>query len=276
MYIKVKEAEKAARLIAEHYNIEFDNTCKMIGYYNRDNKGREKIQDVLNGYYDNFAWAMAADDLGISHNIEYTPIERVTADIVPETFGDLPPGLVDTIKDRIQLYCNEYHIDDMRKAPADVWAACCMSIGSYLTKNKITIDTEKQATRGGQPRNPELISNLIDLWYLLCLSYNKPPLMGDFALFAGVSFDYILEIKNNGAALTSERVEMRKKLHKFQEMGLSRRLADGRQNPTGSIFILKNLHGWRDERTVEHIQGDTANTAVSLPRFNMQGIEEKP
>lgn len=278
MYVKVADCRKVADIISKRYEISLDDAGRMIGVLNQRYATRRVIMDVLDGYFDDETWKTAADSIGVKTNIlEYKG--PVNAEIIPDSFDGLSDGVIQAIKDRISEYCQEYKVDDMRKAPADVWAACCMSIGQYLNKQKITIDKEAQKQHGGAPRDPIIINSLVDVWAYLCSTYNKPALICDFAYFAGVSLSYVLNYDTTGQALTSKDVELAQKLRNIQESALSRRLADGRQNPTGAIFFLKNKHGWQDEKKIEHVNTINAGTVQQLPRFSDAGLietSEKP
>lgn len=272
MYIKKSDLNEIAAQVSIHYDIELEQADLLIEYLNDSRPGQRVLKAAHRGQYDDESFILAADFAGVRLNNVTIP-GAPDIDIIPNEFDGLPDGVVQAIKDQIQLFCESNGIEDMRKAPADVWAACCIAIGYYIKRNKINQDD-----RPTNAYNPNTVNSLIDLYGELCSLYSKPPLIYDFCKFAGVSYEYLTGEtydKTRSYTLTSANLEMMKKLKKMQEAGLTRRLADGRQNPTGSIFILKNLHGWRDERSVEHIQGATSVPIGDLPKFNTGAIEKK-
>lgn len=278
MYIKKGDLNEIAAQVSIHYDIELEQADLLIEYLNESRPGQRVLKAAHRGQYDDESFILAADFAGVRLNNVTIP-GAPDIDIIPNEFDGLPDGVVQAIKDQIQLFCDSNGVEDMRKAPADVFAACCMSVGHYIKQNKIVYDMEAIKINGGRQYKPEMVSALADIWAELCQLYNKPPILYDFASFAGVGYDYVkgerYDTKDQRTPLTSSQVSLYKKLKEIQEAGLTRRLADGRQNPTGSIFILKNLHGWRDERSVEHIQGAASVPIGDLPKFNTGAIEEK-
>jgi hypothetical protein len=273
MYIKKSDLNEIAAQVSIHYDIELEQADLLIEYLNDSRPGQRVLKAAHRGQYDDDSFILAADFAGVRLNNVTIP-GAPDIDIIPNEFDGLPDGVVQAIKDQIQLFCDSNGVEDMRKAPADVWAACCIAIGYYIKRNRIAKDNDKSHNEN----DPDKVNALIDLYGELCSLYSKPPLIYDFCKFAGVSYEYITGEtydKRKSYELTSACLEMNKKLKKMQESSLTRRLADGRQNPTGSIFILKNLHGWRDERSVEHIQGATSVPIGDLPKFNTGAIEEK-
>lgn len=214
----------------------------------------------------------------LPNKIEQT--ETVTGEVIPAglVFDLLPASVVANIHNIITNYCAEHGTTDpktgsyipldMRTAASEDWRACCMLIGSYIKINGIIEDKEgARRAMAGKKYDPYKVNELVDLWAWFCMDFRKNCLIGDFSFFAGVSTSWVDGIKPDGSMLTSAAVGLSQKLHKIQELSLTGRLADGRQNPTGAIFILKNLHGWRDEREVVHTDGGQRLTAAELPKL---------
>lgn len=218
-------------------------------------------------------------------------IEKVTGDIIPRDLGgDI---LTESDKDVIQNAILDYitlNIDgnedeppekrlkkELRAAPS-VWGAICKYIGIAVKKSGIINDREYIKTHGGRKYKPEKVSLLADYFLLLCNQYNMMPLILDFCDFAGISWQYFNGYATGGndekRALTSLQVQLMQKFKNSQEVDLSRRLGQGMQNPTGSIFILKNLHGWKDEKTVEHTTSAAALPVSDLPKLAELGIKD--
>ena len=199
-------------------------------------------------------------------NAETLPdiIERVKADI--DQPATLPEDFPDKIENTITNYMVKYHIDDMRKASAEEWRAACMFIGRRLIiPSMITIDKNKMMSLGVRTYSPDILNDLIDIWSFLCGTFKKVPLVSDFASFVGISHTYMYPTQGSKRLVTSSGIDISKKIQQIQEAGLASGLVDGRKNPTGTIFFLKNWHGWRDQREVVHTTAAAALDASGLP-----------
>lgn len=219
-------------------------------------------------------------------------IEKVTGDIIPRDLGgDI---LTESDKDVIQNAILDYitlNIDgnedeppekrlkkELRAAPS-VWGALCMYIGGAVKRSGMINDNEWIHSHGGRKYKPEKVSALADYFIYLCNKYNAMPFIGDFQQFSGISYQYFNGITTEAKdedkrALTSLQVQLSQKFKQFQERDAARRLGAGMQNPTGSIFILKNLHGWKDEKTVEHTTSAAALPVSDLPKLADMGIKD--
>ena len=193
-------------------------------------------------------------------------LQTDNAETLPTIDSDntLPADIADTIQDIITDYMTRFKIDDMRKATAEQWRGACMLIGMYIKDRGLVRDhaAEKKNNNPIQYSIPKL-DQLLTLWAYLCSAYSKPTLASDFISFSGVSSTYFND--NAGHELTSSSANFRKKLYALQESGLASGLVDGRKNPTGTIFFLKNWHGWRDQREVVHTTAAAALDASGLP-----------
>ena len=175
----------------------------------------------------------------------------------------LPADIAEKIEGVIAGYMSKFHIDDMKKATAEQWRGACMIVGDYIQSSNLLKDSSATLY------NTDNILHLLKLWAALCAVYSKPTLATDFIAFTGISSSYFYD--NAGHELTSGRAEIRKKMMELQEAGLASGLVDGRKNPTGTIFFLKNWHGWKDQREVVHTAGGSSVGADSLPRLGGPG-----
>ena len=184
--------------------------------------------------------------------------------------GELPDDIVETIADFVEVFCDAHGIEDMRKASAQVWSAACMQIGWTLTTPRGWIlDREKSIAKNQPIYDPEKVSLMIDLWAYFSALYGKPPIKSDFYHFADVSGRYTT---GGLPRLTSHEfdVSLEKKISDAQESGLATRLVDGKNtgNPIGTMFFLKNFHGWRDQREIVHSDGASYTQVSELPVFD--------
>lgn len=180
----------------------------------------------------------------------------------------VPESMAQDIENIISGYCSKYNIDDLRKTTASVWRGACMAVGFHLKKSGALRDRQKEKQFGGTRYNAPLISALIPFWAYLCSLYDKPPLASDFISFTGVSASWFYNNNGQEGNLSSAGMCIHKKVLQLQESGLSSVLVDGRRNPTGTIFFLKNWHGWRDQREIVHTDGGSASAPVNYPSFD--------
>ena len=201
-------------------------------------------------------------------------VERVTdAEVIPNSIDahGLPDDLTDSINDAIydfMTYECKPPIDDMRKAPALVWSACCMYIGSRIFKNtKLLHDVDRERTQGGKVYDYNKIAVLVDVWAYYCAIYSKAPLYYNFFNFCGLYDDFGSNTAYKGDNLTPERLRLRQKLSEIQQSNLAMLISDGRQNPTGVLAILNHWHGWSTSTvTIQH-ETKQAISAVELPKL---------
>ena len=194
--------------------------------------------------------------------------EPVPAEILPA--DDLPADIGSTIDDLLADYMQRFKIDDMKKATASQWRGACLVVGDYIRRSGITLDPSRKNPVNNIPcYNTTKVYKLFDAWQLLCLAYDKAPLCADFVAFSGCSDRWFYN--DNGHEVSSAGTSIYKKLLEIQQSGLSSRLVDGRINPTGTIFFLKNWHGWRDQREVIHTAGGSSVGADSLPLLGGPG-----
>lgn len=282
--ILVAQLKAAAALVAESYDIDISAANKIIGFYagkpeqvaicsgdlSPVQPAAKKLHIKLNTIPanepllpDNASETVASSDI-----VEFTDIS--TAALLGED-SDVPAAILNDIDNIIKAYCIKYRVDDLRKAPATVWRGACMAIGFHMKKTKCLRDKEKEKISDKMIYNGDLIAALVPVWAYLCSMYDKAPLAADFIAFTGVSSAWFYNCNGN-SELTSAGSCVYKKLLTLQESGLSAALVDGRRNPTGMIFFLKNWHGWRDQREVVHTDGGSASP-VNYPTFT--AIESK-
>lgn len=284
--ITIKELKLAAAAVAEGYKIEPSDAYKIIGYFNAPKSAgydHQKIADILAG--DLSSVPVSAKALGIKLNeIPKTPpgtkakkkkekkteaVEKIDGEIMPaDKLGELPDNVSALVLDCIESYCEANHIDDMSKERQPRWAAACMVVGRSIFKNsKILHNIEREKTHGGIIYDVGRVSELCDLWLILCNQYNKAPMIDDFADFAGVSDSWLYGI-GSAEGLTPARSALLQKLKRAQERGLAGLIVDGRQNPTGALAALNHWHGWTQTREVIHTNGGSVPVAPSLPVFD--------
>ena len=283
--ILVAQLKAAAALVAESYDIDISAANKIIGYYagkpeqiaicsgdlSPVQPAAKKLHIKLNTIPANEpleSVLSSSETVASSDLVEYTDIS--TAALLGDD-SDVPAAILNDIDNIIKAYCIKYRVDDLRKASAPVWRGACMAVGFHMKKTKCLRDKDKEKISDKMIYDGDLIAALVPVWAYLCSMYDKAPLAADFIAFTGVSSAWFYHCNGN-SELTSAGSCVYKKLLALQESGLSAALVDGRRNPTGMIFFLKNWHGWRDQREVIHTDNSGA-AAASYPAFNV--LEDK-
>lgn len=295
MAVSIPEARKARDMIVKEYkvteSVAWDFLCKLYD----GGTGEKELREILDG---NLACVPSqAKQYGIdikSKNARKCKAyqdkqkalkenARQMASEIPDSvagevvealpYGELPADITDRIENIITFFCNKYNIEDITKMSGEQWRACCMLIGQRLFKTTTILrNVEREKREGGKIYDPDRVSALMDIWVFLCGVGKHAPLAPDFVSFGGFSWDW-LKGTNGRALLTSAGLNLYQKLRDLQEAGISSKLIEGKTNPTGSIFFLKNWHGWKDQREIVHT--DTADAAPTMyPTF--KPIENTP
>ena len=200
------------------------------------------------------------------HNTDYTKIDNAAGGA--DASGGLPSDYIETIENIISDYMQKYNIDDMSKAHAQQWRAACMYCGMWAKENKIYIDTEKSRRQGGRVYDTDKITDALQVWAFLCSSYRKTPLVGDFIDFVGVSSSWFYGDNGHGK-LTSQGGEIYKKACEIQKKGFVSGISDGRENPTGKIYLTKALFGWSDTGGGMLPADDRQEKSAALPDLSI-------
>lgn len=290
MSVPMRELKEGAGKIAERFELQEAEAIKIISYYSARGLW-DDVRKVLSFDMDKIRESATAQNIAIDPHEESeagkpteTKPKKRKPQIIPESEritgflpnygsgaglvkGELPDDLPDLIQNYIDIFSERFKIEDISKASAERWRGFCMMFGYEVKKSRLLEDIEREKKEGGKIFDAERVRGLLELWATLCASYDKVPLAGDFISFSGISSSWFYD--NNGScALTSSSVGIYKRLMELQEVGISGRLIDGRRNPTGSIFFLKNWHGWKDQREVVHIDENKGATAQGLPMFD--------
>lgn len=289
MVINIKQLKALSQKAADDLGISYDDAARLVAFYS--SKGDEPpIKAAEAGDYSGLY--EAADALGVSiHGNKKRKAERQyikelaksapAPEVVPvdcELYDGIPAELSALIAACIDSACKLYKIEDLCKASAERWQGVCMYVGRHLRQSGLLYDKEKTKEKNCPVYDAERVAALVNLWAELCTTFEKAPLACDFVFFSGVSEAWFYD-NNGNSELTSSRVGIYKKLHDLQERGLSARLTDGRRNPTGTIFFLKNWHGWRDQREIVHTDGGNVAAAAALPVYDADAgrlIDKKP
>ena len=92
--------------------------------------------------------------------------------------------------------------------------------------------------------NIDLVSELLDVYMLLCDTYDKIINVAGFCRMTGITDETIYSWGRGGNGATPRSTAICKKLTSERERTLSDRLASGKVNPVGVIAYLNHCHGW--------------------------------
>ena len=185
----------------------------------------------------------------------------------------------------LDLFCQQYNIDDLRKESQSVWNACLMYIQKHVfsdrdkLKDKTQIDVVNGCMSSTYNRyNYRLLNNICDYYIYLCGLYNKEISINGFSKLTKINIGIIEEWGYNYSGsnrLSAESNEIYKKLMKEREESLSNKLADGKQNPVGVIAILNKHYGWNMPGVSREAAKPQALPASELPKLGDIAQNEK-
>ena len=96
-----------------------------------------------------------------------------------------------------------------------------------------------------------IIKQLAEVYCYLCYIYNRLSDIYSFSLFSGIDCDTLYRWRDDGKASRACK-EIINKIISTDDMILTGRAADGIGNTIGAIFLLKNRHGYTDEKRIVH------------------------
>lgn len=94
---------------------------------------------------------------------------------------------------------------------------------------------------------PEILQEKIEAYFKKCEDKGERPFITELAYYLDTSRETLCNYEEKEPFFdTIKRAKMR------CELELEKNLIEGKVNPTGSIFNLKNNYGWRDKTEVEN------------------------
>jgi len=111
----------------------------------------------------------------------------------------------------------------------------------------------------------EILDEKINEYFKLCEDRGTQPFITELAFYLDTSRETLREYKER-----PEYVDSIKRALARCEMSLERNLIEGKVNPTGSIFNLKNNYGWRDK-----IEQDVTSNGESISPLLVRFIDAK-
>ena len=109
-------------------------------------------------------------------------------------------------------------------------------------------------------KTPKELKDKIDEYFLLCKTTGTRPFLSEMAVFLGTTRETLREYKGR-----KSYVDALEEAKSKCEVELERNLIEGKVNPTGSIFNLKNNYGWKDQQSIDHT---TAGKEIQVQKIN--------
>ena len=186
----------------------------------------------------------------------------------------------------LNLFCQEYNIDDLRKESQSVWNACLMYIQKHvfndrdkLKDNTVITDKNSGITSTFNRYNYNLLNNICDYYIYICALHNKEISINGFSKLTKINTSVIEEwgynYNNTGKELSQNGMDIYKKLMNSREESLSNKLADGKQNPVGVIAILNKHYGWNMPGVTRETSRTQALPASELPKLGATAAKIK-
>lgn len=161
----------------------------------------------------------------------------------------------ETYKNDIELYikmfCEEYNIDDLVKAPQSQWNACLMYIYEHMFKCNNVLK-EKNYIPGGNCimdstyncYNYDMVYDILILYSYYCNVYDKECNYRGFSNLTGIDVELIYTWLKDDYKLSDKGFKIAQKLRNLREDSLSDKLSSGLKNPVGVLAILNRHYAW--------------------------------
>lgn len=107
--------------------------------------------------------------------------------------------------------------------------------------------------KGGAPRRfpkPADLQKPITKYFKTRLEEGKQPFLTDLYNYLDITSDTWSDYTK-----LPEYTDVIKKARQLCEAGMVQKLLEGKVNPTGTIFVLKNHYGWRDRTETDITSG---------------------
>lgn len=117
---------------------------------------------------------------------------------------------------------------------------------------------------------PDILEEKINEYFKQCEEKGLKPLITELALHLDTTRETLCDYKEK-----DEYSDSIKKAKLRCQVALERNLVEGKVNPTGTIFNLKNNYGWRDKNETDiTTQGEKIQSGVViLPQKNESSLE---
>lgn len=179
----------------------------------------------------------------------------------------------------LSMFCDENHIEDMKKESQSVWNSCLRYIykhvfkGGVLKQHKCINNPNSTIQSTYNSYNYDMVLDILDIYiYDMCMRYDKEVSIIGFSTLTGIPEQLIYNWGNEQTKLSATSFEVYKKLNQYREESLSNKLATGKQNPVGVIAMLNRHYGWASPYTSDSNRQKRALTDAELPRLGNSKI----
>lgn len=153
----------------------------------------------------------------------------------------------------LTLFCEENHIEDMKKESQSVWNSCLRYIYKHVFKvrkellrasNNITIRNNTIPSNFNAYDYSKVMDILNIYIYDMCFRFDKEVSILGFSTLTGINDSIIYDWGNNSTSLSTLSCDIYEKLRTYREESLANKLATGKQNPVGVLAILNRHYQW--------------------------------
>ena len=203
---------------------------------------------------------------------ENTPAAVEVEEIGPD---ELPADLYSVCENIINEFCNKYGLDAFKLSPLQ-WGAACSSVGRWFrSRSAFRVPSSNFIQGSNKKIDAAAVAGMVPVWRDLCGLYNQIPLIDDFCMLAGLSYEWLWKIKE-GNGVTSDDIQLYKTIKDASRAGLNKRLVDSKGAQVGAIFYAKAVEGYQETTNINHTYENSNKTAAALPTFGAyDAIEDK-
>ena len=179
----------------------------------------------------------------------------------------------------LNMFCEEYNLQDLKKESQSVWNACLRYIKKHVfkdkskLKDKSNVDMSNNIMSSNYNRyNYNLVDDICNIYIDLCMIYDKEVSIIGFSNLTGIDYENIYNWNsnvNNSNSLSKKGFDIYKKLNHFREESLSNKLATAKNNPVGILAILNRHYQWN----LPGVSKEKATTQV-IGVNELQALEE--
>lgn len=158
----------------------------------------------------------------------------------------------------IQIYCEQYNIQDIKKESMFTWNSILLFIGKNVFKNK-NRDANSLSNRDKSVldyNNIDLIDELVDYYINLCYMYSKEVSIMGFSKFSNIDRSTLISWNSNDTRKSNKKYSLVvQKLLIEREESLQNALFQPHHNVVGVIAMLNHHYGYN--QTTNNLLGES-------------------
>lgn len=173
----------------------------------------------------------------------------------------------------LKMFCEEQHIEDLKKESQSVWNSALMYIKRHvfgssgiLKSHANIVNVNNRILSNYNAYNYELVNSICDIYIYYSMLYDKEISIMGFSNLTGIDYDTIHRWGYE-ERLSPLSFAISKKLSRFREESLSNKLVTGNKNPVGVIAVLNRQYGWASPYTSDSNRQRVAKQDTELPQL---------